>query len=79
MPIIGTACTVVYKMAWHQSVHLSQSPAAAAYGGFAAVGPASGSYRSTAAWPALQQHRAAARHAAANVCSVTLQLLYIGS
>ena len=50
------------------SVHpLSQLPAAAACGGFAAVGPAGKRYRSTAARPAPQQHGAAA----ANAGSVT--------
>ena len=49
----------------------AHSPAAAACGGFAAVGPAGRRYRSIAARPAPQQHRAAARRAAANAGSAT--------
>ena len=45
------------------SVCLSHSPAAAAYGGFAAVGPADRKYRSIAARPAPQQHGATAANA----------------
>ena len=41
-------------------------------GGFAAVGPASRRYRSTAAWPAISSSHAAERRAAANAGSVTL-------
>ena len=55
------------------SVRLSHSPAAAACGGFAAVGPADRRYRSTAARPAPQQHSAAARRAAANAGSATFR------
>ena len=54
------------------SVRLSvRSPAAAACGGFAAVGPAGSRYRSIAARPAPQQHGAAARRTAANAGSAT--------
>ena len=49
------------------SVRLFQSSAAAACGGFAAVGPAGRRYR----WIAPEQNRAAARHAAANAGSGT--------
>jgi len=45
--------------------------AAAAYGGFAAVGPVGRRYRSIAARQAPQQHGAAARRTAANVGSAT--------
>jgi len=50
-----------------RSVSLSHSPAAAACGGFAAVGPAG----RIAARPALQQHGTAARRATANAGSAT--------
>jgi len=54
------------------SVRLSvRSPAAAACGGFAAVGPAGSRYRSIAARSAPQQHGAAARRTAANAGSAT--------
>ena len=52
-------------------VSLSNSPAAAACGGFAAVGPAGRKYRSLAARSALQQHGAATPRAAANAGSAT--------
>jgi len=45
---------------------------------FAAVGPAGRRYRSIDAWLAPQQHRAAVRHAAANVGRATFSA-YIGS
>ena len=60
------------------SVCLSHSPAAAACGGFAAVGPAGRRYRSITARPARNQHGAAARHAAANTGSATFSA-YVGS
>ena len=56
------------------SVCLSNSPTAAACGGFAAVGPANRRHRSVAARPASQQHGAAARRAAANAGSATLSV-----
>ena len=60
------------------SVRLSRSPAAAACGGFAALGPAGRRYRSIAERPAPQQHGAAARRAAANAGSATFTA-YVGS
>jgi len=45
------------------SACLSHSPTTAACGGFAAVGPAGRRYQSIAAWPAPQQHGAAAANA----------------
>jgi len=57
----------VYVTVRCPSVCLFQSSAAAACGGFAAVGPAGRRYR----WIAPQQNGAAARHAAANAGSGT--------
>jgi len=57
---------------------LSNSPAAAAGGMFAAVGQASKRYRSIVAQPVPQQHGAAARSAAANAGSATFSA-YVGS
>ena len=53
------------------SVCLSHSPAATACGGFAVVSLVGRKYRSIAAWPAPQQHGAAARRAAENAGSAT--------
>jgi len=53
------------------SVCLSHSPAATAFNGFAAVGPADRRYWSIAARPAPQQHGAAEWRTAANAGSAT--------
>ena len=56
------------------SLCLSLSPAAVAYGAFAAVGPAGRRYRSIAARSAPQQHGTAARRAAEMRAVPRLQL-----
>jgi len=61
----------VYETEQCLSVCLFHLPAAAACGGFAAVGLAGTRYRSIDARPAQQQHGAAARRAAANAGSAT--------
>ena len=67
--------STVYVMVWCSSVCLSiclfHSPAAAACGGFAAVGPVGRRYRSIAARPAPQQHVATEWRAAENAGSAT--------
>jgi len=68
----------VYETVQCPSVCLSYLPATAAFGGFAAVGPAGRSYRSIAAWPAPQQRGAAARHAVVSAGSATFSA-YVGS
>jgi len=57
----------VYVTVRCPSVRLSHSFAAAACGGFAAVGPAGGIHRSTAARPAPQQHCTAANTGSATL------------
>ena len=69
----------IYETVRCPSVCLSHSPAAAACGKSAAVGPAGRRYRSIAVRPAPQpQHGAAARRAAANAGSATFSV-YVGS
>jgi len=63
--------TVSVPISVCSSVSLFNLTAAAAYGGFAAVGPVGRRYRSIAARQAPQQHGAAARRTAANVGSAT--------
>jgi len=66
-PMQRTCFYICVSVSVRRSVSLSHSPAAAACGGFAAVGPAG----RIAARPALQQHGTAARRATANAGSAT--------
>jgi len=81
--LVGTAPIVcvpgsMKRYGVRPSVCLSYSLAAAACGGFAAVGSVGWKYRSTAARPSPQQHGAAARRAPANAGSATFSA-YVGS
>ena len=81
-PFVGIMTMWSYWHCWHgrrnrfyarrPSVCLSHSPAAAACGGFAAVGPAGRRYRSIAARLAPQQRGTSVQRTAGNVGSATL-------